>query len=561
MAATAESGPGSPLLGTTPIRVQAPRRAAPSEAAPRAAKGSIRTRLLVFVSGAVLVTLLAAGGVIFAARVSDAALERLTLSQHRLDLLAEVSGRFTDYALAAIAGADATADGAARLTALRASAERAMAAFDAIPDGSTGDGSSGDGRATARLRADFATLDQAAQRALATADAGRRGDAVRGALNAFALSAGPGLSALVEAERAAVARGRDALAETSRRLVAGAVVAALLAAFAGILLHRRITRPLLGRIGAIERAARAVAGGNLSTRLSVGAHDELGLVVARFNRMAAKLARREKRLAQDRADLESIIAERTADLTRANERLAAIDRSRRRFFADVSHELRTPLTVVLGECDVALRSPTIPEETVRPVLTTIRQRALRLHRRVEDLLRVARSESGEIDLFFQWIELGPVLTEAVESLAGQARRRGVALNLALPEAPQHARADGDWLRQVVEGLIDNALRHAKGAQTIKVTLEAVPEGQRITVADDGCGIPEPLRPGLFRRFARRELAEPSGFGLGLALAQWVVARHGGRISLAANPEAASGTAVTILLPATAADGEDQEETP
>ncbi len=556
MAATAESGPGSPLLGTAPIRVQAQRRATPAEAAPRAAKGSIRTRLLVFVGGAVLVTLLAAGGVIFAARVSDAALERLTLSQHRLDLLAEVSGRFTDYALTAIAGADAAADGGDQLSTLRAGAEKAMAEFDAIPDGDNRDG-----RATARLRADFATLDQAAHQALAVADAGRRGDAVRGALNAFALSAGPGLSALVEAERAAVARGRDALAETSRRLVAGAVVAALLAAFAGILLHRRITRPLLGRIGAIERAARAVAGGNLSTRLSVGAHDELGLVVARFNRMAAKLARREQRLAQDRADLESIIAERTADLTRANERLAAIDRSRRRFFADVSHELRTPLTVVLGECDVALRSPTIPEETVRPVLATIRQRALRLHRRVEDLLRVARSESGEIDLFFQWIDLGPMLAEAVESLAGQARRRGVALHLALPEAPQHARADGDWLRQVVEGLIDNALRHAKGAQRIDVSLEAVPEGQRITVADDGCGIPEQLRPGLFRRFARRESAEPSGFGLGLALAHWVVARHGGRIALAANPQAADGTAVTILLPANAVDGEDQEETP
>ncbi|WP_368734955.1 histidine kinase dimerization/phospho-acceptor domain-containing protein, partial [Klebsiella pneumoniae] len=88
--------------------------------------------------------------------------------------------------------------------------------------------------------------------------------------------------------------------------------------------------------------------------------DELGLLVANFNRMVARLSRREGRLAADRAALEDTVAARTADLRAANARLEAVDASRRRFFADVSHELRTPLTVILGECDLAARPSARP---------------------------------------------------------------------------------------------------------------------------------------------------------------------------------------------------------
>ncbi len=522
--------------------------------------GSIRARLLFFVGGVAFLTVLAAAGIVFAVQVSDRVLERLMESQHRLDLLAEVSGRLTDYALAAIDSTTSQAPAGDRLGPLRARAEGAMAAFDRAQ----GDDEhlEGGGRALARLRADFGVLDASIGRSLDEIDPLRRGDAIRGALNVFALSAGPIVSSLVEAERAAVAEGRDSLQRTSRQLVGGAVAAALMAVLAALLLHRRITRPLLRRIGEIERAARAVAGGDLATRVATEEHDELGLVVARFNRMAAMLARRQRRLSQDRADLETTVAQRTADLTRANERLGAVDRSRRRFFADVSHELRTPLTVVLGECDVALRSPTIPEETVRPVLATIRQRALRLQRRVEDLLRVARSETGEIELDFRVVALDPVLAGAVEALATPARWRGLDLRLNLPEASVEARADAEWLRQVVEGLIDNAIRHAAGATTITVGLETGPGGgARITVADDGCGIPAEAREEVFQRFARRDEVEKSGFGIGLALARWIIARHGGSILISSNDNAKSGVRVIIDLPASAEKELKRDETP
>ncbi len=500
-----------------------------------------------------MLTLLAAAGLLFAVRTSDFAVEHLTVSQRRLDLLAEASGRLTDYAFAAIDSAQTASLSRLRLTALKNQIDTVLKAAGADP----WQGEIIPGRAEtpermlALLRSDVAGLDTAIAAGLEQSDAAARADTIRGALNGFGLSAGPRLSALVEAERQAVKLAREDIARTSRRLTTAAIAAAILALLTAILLHQRITRPLLRRISAIDDAAVAIGRGRLDTRLAVGARDELGLLVARFNRMAASLARRERKLSRDRAALEATVAERTADLTTANERLAGIDRSRRRFFADVSHELRTPLTVVLGECDIALRAPSISPEEIRTTFGTIRQRAFRLHRRVEDMLRVARSESGEITLDFRRIDPARLLADTVDSHAPIARRHQLELTLALPQTAGDIVADGDWIRQVVEGLIDNAIRHAKGATHIEVRLEDDSQATRITVTDDGRGIPAQARDQVFERFVSRNGETSSGFGIGLALAQWVITRHHGSIVIASDPNTGRGTRVTINLPKSA----------
>ncbi|WP_448954808.1 ATP-binding protein [Labrys neptuniae] len=511
---------------------------------------SIRGSLSFLIAGAAALTLLAAAGLLFAVRTSDFAVDRLTVSQRRLDLLAEASGRLTDYAFAAIDTAQATSPSRLRLTALKNQIDSVLKAAGADPwQGETVPGRTElPERMLTLLRSDVANLDAAVAGGLDQADAAARGDTIRGALNGFGLSAGPQLSALVEAERQAVKLAREDIAKTSQRLTIAAIAAAILAVITAILLHQRITRPLLRRIGAIDDAAIAIGRGKLDTRLTVGARDELGLLVARFNRMAASLARREHKLSRDRAALEATVAERTADLTTANERLAGIDRSRRRFFADVSHELRTPLTVVLGECDIALRAPAIAPDEVRATFGTIRQRAFRLHRRVEDMLRVARSESGEITLDFRRIGLARLLADTVESYAAVIRRHQLEITLSLPEAAGDVVADGDWIRQVVEGLIDNAIRHAEGATRIDISLADTPEAAHIAVSDDGCGIPEAARRQVFERFVSRDGEASSGFGIGLALAHWVITRHHGSIVIASAPKTGRGTRVEITLP-------------
>lgn len=521
---------------------------------------SLKVRFALLLGGMALIALLAAGGVLWSIRLTENVIDRTLAAQHRLELLAELSGRLAQYGFAAI---ESIGNPDAPPEALSVTRDRVDEALNRVDD------ALGNGMATstnledriqyvartrplANVRAARAMLDRQVTLVRRESDPDRRKTAMQGALNAFGAMTGPPLSLLVEAERRSMNAGSEAAATLSNRLTAASAAVALALAFVGVL-YRSVTRPTLARIEEIRRAAGAVGSGALDTRLSVETRDELGLLVANFNRMAARLARREGRLAADRAALEDTVEARTADLRAANERLEMVDRSRRRFFADVSHELRTPLTVILGECDLAQRST---ERAAGkpvdhgPVFATIRKRAQRLKRRVEDLLRVARSESGQIELDRRSVSAVAVLGDAVDSAGSEAARRRVELVLEPGDRDIEISADPEWLRQVVESLIDNALRHASGLTRITVSLNggAGPQGSRalITIDDDGPGFPE-QGEGLFERFRREARSGEAGFGIGLALARWVVERHDGAISLGRAER--GGARVVIDLPA------------
>lgn len=522
---------------------------------------SLRVRFALLLGGTALLALLAAAGVLWSIRLAENVIDRTLAAQHRLELLSELSGRLAQFGFAAI---ESVGNPDAPPEALSVTRDRVDQALNHVDD------ALGNGMATstnpedriqyvartrplANVRAARAMLDRQVTLVRRETDPDRRKTAMQGALNAFGAMTGPPLSLLVEAERRSMIAGSEAARTLTHRLTAIALaVVGLALAFVAVL-YRSVTRPTLARIEEIRRAAGAVGSGALDTRLSVETRDELGLLVANFNRMAARLARREGRLAADRAALEDTVEARTADLRAANERLEMVDRSRRRFFADVSHELRTPLTVILGECDLAQRSAERAGGRAidhGPVFATIRKRAQRLKRRVEDLLRVARSESGQIELDRRAVSAVAVLGDAVDSAGSEAARRRVELVLEPGDHDIEIGADPEWLRQVVESLIDNALRHATGLTRITVSLDGrdTREGSRalIAIEDDGPGFPEE-GDGLFERFRRKARSGEAGFGIGLALARWVVERHDGRISL---DRAEHGGARVILdLPA------------
>ena len=522
---------------------------------------SLKVRFALLLGGTALLALLAAAGVLWSIRLTENVIDRTLAAQHRLELLAELSGRLAQYGFAAI---ESIGNPDAPPEALSVTRDRVDEALNRVDD------ALGAGMATstnledriqyvartrplANVRAARAMLDRQVTLVRRESNPDRRKTSMQGALNAFGAMTGPPLSLLVEAERRSMNAGSEAAATLSHRLTAAALAAAVLAlAFVGVL-YRSVTRPTLARIEEIRRAAGAVGSGALDTRLSVETRDELGLLVANFNRMAARLARREGRLAADRAALEDTVEARTADLRAANARLEMVDRSRRRFFADVSHELRTPLTVILGECDLAQRTA---ERAAGkpvdhgPVFATIRKRAQRLKRRVEDLLRVARSESGQIELDRRSVSAVAVLGDAVDSAGSEAARRRVELVLEPGDRDIEISADPEWLRQVVESLIDNALRHATGLSRITVGLSGRETAQghraRITIDDDGPGFPEDA-DGLFERFRREARSGEAGFGIGLALARWVVERHDGVIGLGKSEH--GGARVVLDLPA------------
>lgn len=375
----------------------------------------------------------------------------------------------------------------------------------------------------ARLRAQFTALEVALAQDPPGTPAGAAAAAFHGAQAPAILSGQIGQEM----------RRRDAaLAALDRlrpRLYGAAGAVAALAPLLLLALYLLLLRPLFARLNRVTVSAEALAMGGLPP--GAGGHDELGLMFARLRQMAARIERR-------RAGLERAVADRTAALSAANDRLALIDSTRRRFFADVGHELRTPLTVILGEAELGARHA---DPHVRASFQTVQARAQRLFRRIEDLLRIARSESGQLELTAAHVDLGDTVTAALADLVPLLRRAGVAVQVDLP--PLMLRGDGDWLRQVFAGLFDNAAKYAGQGAEVRVTGRAEGAMAVIEVADTGPGLPPGQQARVFDRFARAGDAAP-GFGVGLALARWVAEASGGSLTLAEAP----GLRLRLVLP-------------
>jgi two-component system, OmpR family, sensor kinase len=238
------------------------------------------------------------------------------------------------------------------------------------------------------------------------------------------------------------------------------------------------------------------------------------------------------------------------------DREASEDRLRR-FVADASHELRTPVAVVRSHAELAQRvaGDDIPEQ-VAEALTRIAAEAERMGHLVDDLLLLARLDSGR-PLESSTVDVTRLVLEAVSDarLIGAKHR----WRLVLPEDEVQVPGDPRALRQVVTNLLTNARLHTPPATTVTTTVAiAVPASVQISVSDNGPGIPPEVLPRIFDRFVRAELtrARPDGSGLGLAIVTAIVAAHRGVTEATSEPGA---TTFTITLPAAASvDGTQQD---
>ncbi len=228
----------------------------------------------------------------------------------------------------------------------------------------------------------------------------------------------------------------------------------------------------------------------------------------------------------------------------ANQRLAL--RRQREFAADASHELRTPLTVIRSSVDYLERHRDESVATVGSALEDIDDEVRHMTAIVEDLLLLARSDSGAVALEHVPVDLGDVAADGASAMGKPATDRGVRVFVD----PQPAVVSGDpaRLRQLVMILVDNAIRHSPADGRVRVSVRAEGGGASLIVEDDGPGIrPEDL-PHLFERFYRAQGAPGGGTGLGLAIASWIVERHGGRIEVTNRAE--GGARFAVSLPVT-----------
>lgn len=221
--------------------------------------------------------------------------------------------------------------------------------------------------------------------------------------------------------------------------------------------------------------------------------------------------------------------------------------AQRRFTADASHELRSPLTVMRGELELALRRERPPEE-YRRVLESTLEEVVRLSRITEDLLVLARSDSGALRPRPERVPVLDVAEKVLERLHGQAREKGLELGLS-GSGDTTANVDPGLLSQVVWNLTENALKFTPPGGRVKVSVAREGSDVVMSVEDTGPGF---AAPGMaFRRFFREDAARThgtptDGTGLGLAIVQAVAEAHGGTAEAGNRPE--GGARVTVRVP-------------
>jgi len=322
-----------------------------------------------------------------------------------------------------------------------------------------------------------------------------------------------GADALVVAEPAASLN--TVFGDLTPRLAFSGLIGVAAALVLGFLLSQSVAAPLRN----IARAARSVARGSFRQRVPATGPSEVRELAATFNRMTEEVQRSQQTL--------------------------------RDFLANISHELKTPLTSIRGFSE-AIQDGTIDDhdgiQRSAKIISTESTRVLRL---VEELLDLSRIESGQVSMQQEELELIELFEHVREIFALRAEEGGVALELG-GGAGSRIRGDFDRLEQVLNNLIDNALRHTPPGGVVRVaSREAQPGIVQVTVSDTGKGIPPEDVIHLFERFYRARDSERAdgrskGYGLGLAITREIVRAHGGDIW--ATSEVGHGTTFVFTLP-------------
>lgn len=281
----------------------------------------------------------------------------------------------------------------------------------------------------------------------------------------------------------------------------------------GLLLARFSLRP----IDTVTKTAREITAHNLERRIPVPpVNDEISRLASTLNRMIERL---EGSFAQIR-----------------------------QFTGDASHELRTPLAIMMGELEVALRSPKTTEEYEEIIASTLEE-VNRLSKVVANLLELSRAETGQVEIDKEPVDLSSLVADIAEDAEILAEDKNISVASSL-ETPVVIQGDKVRLHQAILNVIDNAIKYNRSGGSVIIELAKQEQTAILTIRDTGIGIPEDDVDKVFDRFFRVDKARSqsvSGHGLGLAIVRWVVEAHGGTIGVASSY--GQGTVFTLVFPA------------
>ena len=345
---------------------------------------------------------------------------------------------------------------------------------------------------------------------------------------------------------------RSSSVALQKRVILLGLAILLLATLGALLFSRRLTAPLLE----LSRLAERVRRGDFSGRSPQLRQDEIGQLTATFNQMLDQI--------QDNINnLDTKVAQRTAELSRALDDLRELDAMKSAFLANISHEMRTPLTSINGFAELTLAKfgktikPLLDTETskvvktgeqVRQNLEIISQESRRLTALIDNALDLTTLEAGGGVWHMEPVDLQELIAEGATEFAPRLATAGLELKLELaPELPA-VRADRRRLAQVLANLLDNAVKFtSQGGITVRA--EADDDKITVSVADSGHGIDPDQREAIFEKFRQvgeTLTAKPTGAGLGLAICRRIIERHGGVMGVEEGPN--GGSIFSFSLP-------------
>jgi two-component system OmpR family sensor kinase len=310
-----------------------------------------------------------------------------------------------------------------------------------------------------------------------------------------------------------ISRSAELIDRVEARVIGLLTVAGGVAAFVCSLLAAWAARLALRPLGLIVEATRVTGAGDLAARLDIEREDEIGELATSFDRML--------------------------------DRLEASFAAQQQLVADAAHELRTPLTGLGGTIEMLqLGADRGDDATVRRLLAATSKEVDRLVQLVNDLLTLSRLDEAR-PIPMERLDLRPILDDTIDRLEGTARDRRLVVHLDAATVS----GNRDQLERLFLNVLDNALKYTPAGGEVAVRLTAAAGRAVVAVADTGEGIPPEDLPHVFDRFYRGDPSRSrrvGGAGLGLAIANGIVRRHGGTIE--AHSVLGQGTTVTVSLP-------------
>ena len=250
-------------------------------------------------------------------------------------------------------------------------------------------------------------------------------------------------------------------------------------------------------------------------------------------------------LSDESTDFADLVTTLNAMISRLETSFAGL----RRFTADASHELKTPLAVLRADVERAMTESSHPTERMIALEESL-QEVRRMTDLVESLLTLARADEGRFDLHREPVELGPLVQEVYETALILGEAQGVTVNLPFT-ADVIVMGDRTRLRQLFLNLVTNAIKYTPAGGKVELGVGRHPDNVTFAVRDTGIGISAADFPHIFERFwradrVRSRMSERGGFGLGLAISQWIAQAHGG--TLTASSRLGRGSLFTVTLP-------------